>query len=521
MVKAGLILLLYLFPVCGDSALWSGVLIPLGAATCVWGSYQALRQDDVKLLMAWSTVSQLGLIAITVGLGTDLAIRAAALYLLAHAIFKAGLFLGIGAIDQAAGTRELSRLGGLGRRAPVLCGAVAVLAGSMAGLPPLAGFLSKELVLEKLMLADTFVHDIAVIGIVVGSIGTVAYTARFFFGCFAGSPRSDGAATPRRVGLGFILAPGLLATLSLPAGSLAGFTDRFVLEPMSAALLGYPLGAPELSLWHGVNVPLILSAVILALGFLLYRYNEHRRLPAGPAALGGERLFARFLAGAHSLGAFCDRALAGASPGVYTGLLLALALVWALPLAGHLAGAMASGWDPGGAIVLVLLVFALVLLVGLASAVGRILAFTAVGFAVAMLYSLLNAPDLVLTQLLVEVLTTVFFLLAARFVADRGLRAEPSRMVQGVRLVFAAVLGIAGAGLVVALHPVTPDTRLSDFYFEAGPILAKGHNLVNLVLGDFRALDTLVETLVVLATALGVIALLLGRELPSRRGVRR
>jgi multicomponent Na+:H+ antiporter subunit A len=152
MVKAGLILLLYLFPVCGDSAVWTGVLIPVGALTCIWGSYRALGEDDAKLLMAWSTVSQLGLMTITIGLGTDLAIRAAALYLLAHGVFKAGLFLGIGAIDHAARTRRLSELGGLRHRTPLLCVVVAVLAGSMAGLPPFAGFLSKELVLKKLLL---------------------------------------------------------------------------------------------------------------------------------------------------------------------------------------------------------------------------------------------------------------------------------------------------------------------------------------------------------------------------------
>jgi multicomponent Na+:H+ antiporter subunit A len=159
--------------------------------------------------------------------------------------------------------------------------------------------------------------------------------------------------------------------------------------------------------------------------------------------------------------------------------------------------------------------------VALASKVGRIMDVTVVGFAVAMLSNLLNAPDLVLTQLLVDVLTTVFFLLAVRYAADHPLLAETSRMVQGARLVFAAVLGIAAAGLVVALQAVAPDTRLSDAYFEAGPSLAKGHNLVNLVLGDFRALDTLVETLVVLVTAFGVAALLQGRELPPRHGVRR
>jgi multicomponent Na+:H+ antiporter subunit A len=520
MVKAGLILLLYLFPVCGDSALWSGALVPLGAATCIWGAYQALRQDDVKLLMAWSTVSQLGLIAVTAGLGTDLAIRAAALYLFAHAIFKAGLFLGIAAIDSAAGTRELSRLGGLGRRAPWLCGVVAVLAGSMAGLPPFAGFLSKELVLKKLMLADSPVHDVAVIGIVLGSIGTVAYTARFFLGCFAGSPRSDGAASPRRVGLGFLLAPAVLAVLSLAGGLLAGPTDRFVLEPVSDALLGYALGAPQLALWHGVNVPLVLSGVIVSVGYALYRWNERRPLPPTPAAVAGERLFAGFLAGAQGLGGLSSRALASASPSVYLGLLLALALVWALPLAGEIPGSLASGWEPDALVVLGLLVFALALLVRLASKVGRILALTAVGFAVAMLYNLLNAPDLVLTQVLVEVLTTVFFVLAVRFVADREPPAEPSRAIQAARLAFAGILGIAGAGLVVALQGVAPDTLLADAYFEAGPTLAKGTNLVNLVLGDFRALDTLVETLVVLAAALGVIALLLGRELPPREGAR-
>jgi multicomponent Na+:H+ antiporter subunit A len=318
-----------------------------------------------------------------------------------------------------------------------------------------------------------------------------------------------------------MLAPGLLAVLSLAAGLLAGFTDRWVLEPMSAALLGYPLDAPKLSLWHGINVPLILTGVILTLGFLLYRYNEHRRLPAFPAALAGERLFAGFLAGAQALGGLCNRGLAGAPPSVYTSLLLALAFVWALPMGGQFADSMTSGWNPGGAIVLALLAFGLALLVTLASKVGRILAFTAVGFAVAMLYNLLNAPDLVLTQLLVDVLTTVFFLLAVRYTADHPLPAESSRMVQGARLVFSAVLGIAAAGLVVALRAVTPDTRLSDAYFEAGPTLAKGHNLVNLVLGDFRALDTLVETLVVLVTAFGVTALMLGRELPPRLGERR
>ncbi len=521
MVKAGIVLLLYLYPICGASPLWDLALVPLGAATCIWGSYRALGQDDTKLLMAWSTVSQLGLIVITAGLGNDLAIRAALLYVISHAVFKAGLFLGIGAIEQASGTRDISRLGGLCRRTPLLCAVVALLAGSMAALPPLAGFLSKELVLKKLLLSDTAVHDIAVLGIVLGSIGTVAYTARFFFGCFAGAPRSDGAAQASTPGAAFLVSPTILAILTLVLGLGAAYTDRWLLEPMTAAILGQPLDAPALALWHGVNVPLILSGVILILGLLLHRWTGTRTLPSGPPWLAGPRLFEGFLSTAQATGAVCSRAIAGARPSRYFAAALGLGLFFALPLAGELSVLLDEVWDLAGGIVLVLLAFALLLVVGLASQVGRILGLTAVGFAVTMLYAMLHAPDLVLTQILVDVLTTVFFLLAVRFVANREPQPGPAVAVQGLRLGFALVVGLALASLAAAVYRVPPDTRVADAYFEAGPTIAKGLNLVNLVLGDFRSFDTLVETLVVLLAALGAIALLLGREVSQSSGEER
>jgi NADH:ubiquinone oxidoreductase subunit 5 (subunit L)/multisubunit Na+/H+ antiporter MnhA subunit/multisubunit Na+/H+ antiporter MnhB subunit len=514
MVKAGLVLLLYLFPICGASVLWTAVLVPLGAATCIWGSYRALGEDDIKLLMAWSTVSQLGLMTITVGLGTDLAVRAAALYLFAHAVFKAGLFLSIGAIDRAAHSRRLSQLGGLGRRAPLLCFVVAVLAGSMAGLPPFAGFLSKELVLKKLMLADPLVHDVAVIGIVLGSIGTVAYTARFFFGCFAGAPRSDSAAAAHAPGWAFLFGPALLGALSLLGGLGAAYTDRWLVEPMSAALLGYPLDAPRLALWHGVNVPLVLSAVILTLGFLAHRFLGGRHLPPAPDWLQGPRLFDAFLAAAQAAGEACNRALAGAQPRVYFAAALGLGLAAALPLSRGLAPALVGSWDPRGGVVLVFLGAGLWLLVGLASRIGRVLALTAVGFSVALLYGFLHAPDLMLTQLLVEVLTTVFFVLALRFLGPPQPAAPSGRGLRGLRLGIAVAAGLATASVASALQALPHDGRLPDYYFRAGPAIAEGDNLVNLLLADFRGLDTLIETLVVLLAALGVVALLVGREIP-------
>ena len=263
MVKAGLILLIYLFPVCGGTVFWTALLVPIGGATCIWGSYRALGQDDIKLLMAWSTVSQLGLMTLTLGLGTDLAIRAGILYLFAHALFKAGLFITVGGIEHAARTRQLSKLGGLRRKAPALFWCTLILCGSMAGLPPFAGFLSKELVLEKLLLAAPLVHDVAVIAIVLGSIGTIAYTSRFFFGTFAGSPRSEGASNAHAPGFGFLLAPAVLAVLSLLAGIGAQWIDGWFLEPVSWTLVGSPIEAPQLALWHGITVPLLLTAGIL------------------------------------------------------------------------------------------------------------------------------------------------------------------------------------------------------------------------------------------------------------------
>ncbi|MBW2271895.1 MAG: DUF4040 domain-containing protein [Deltaproteobacteria bacterium] len=515
MVKAGLILLLFLFPVCGESGLWTAALVPLGALTCVWGSWRALGQDDIKLLMAWSTVSQLGLMTITLGLGTDLAVRAAALYLFAHALFKAGLFLSIGAIDHVAHTRMLPELGGLRRRAPALFWVVAVLCGSMAGLPPFAGFLSKELVLKKLTLADAWVHDIAVLGIVLGSIGTVAYTVRFFSGVFMDEARSEGAAKAHSPGAGFLVGPALLAALSLAGGLGARYVDRWLLEPVSAALLGYRLDAPELALWHGINVPLILSAVIIAGGILLHRVLEHRHLPSGPPGLSGPRLFEASLAGAQALGSRLDRGLAGASPSLYFALALLFAFAWALPMAGGLAELGGLVWKPAGVMILLIQLLALAGLVLLRGRVSRILLLSAVGFTVAIFYRLLHAPDLALTQLLVEVLITVFFVLALRFVGARR-RGDARRpvLLRGVQIVFSLVIGLAGAALVLALSRVEPDPRLLDYYAQAGPGIAQGLNLVNLILVDFRGIDTLIETFVVLVAVAGVAGWLLGDENP-------
>ncbi|MBW2527170.1 MAG: DUF4040 domain-containing protein, partial [Deltaproteobacteria bacterium] len=516
MVKAGVILLLYLYPVVSGTPLWTSILVPLGAATCLFGAYRALAQEDIKLLMAWSTVSQLGLLCLTAGLGTDLAARAVVLHLFAHAVFKAGLFLSVGAIDHAAHTRQLAELGGLGRRAPLLLAACAILAGSMMGLPPFAGFLSKELILEKAMLAHPVIHGLAISAIAVGSVGTVAYTLRFLLGTFAGEPRSEGARAAHAPGFGLMLGPAVLAALTLIGGLAAPITDRVFLEPASEALLRTVLEAPDLALWHGITPVLIWSIAIVSAGVVLYRRLRVHPLRKPPRD-EGERAFDRFLDAAQRIGGAVAAGLSGLNPNAYFAAAVLLgygAAALTLPAMGRLDLSLPLG----GGIVLGLLVVLIVALLRLEGRLTRVLLLGLVGAVIALLFRLLHAPDLMLTQLLVEALLTVFLALSLRMLERCPGRAPMRGTATLGRVAIAAVAGLGAAALVAGLLTTPADSRLLDFYLRAGPEIAKGRNLVNVILVDFRGLDTLVETIVVVLAAFGVGGLLHRREMPSRAG---
>ncbi len=521
MVKAGVILLLFFYPVLGGSPLWTWGLLPLGAATCVWGSVRALAQSDIKLLMAWSTVSQLGLITLTIGLGTDIAIRAAILHVFAHAVFKAGLFLTVGGVDHAAHSRSLHDLGGLWRRAPQLAVAAAILAGSMAGIPPLAGFLSKELILKKAMMAELWVHGLAVGAIVLGSVGTVAYSSRFFFEVFTGQARSASARAAERPSVGLLLAPLALAGSTLLAGPAAPWVDRVFLEPVAFAMVGRPLEVKALSLWYGINAALLLSVLIVSTGYLVDKWLGLRFLKEqAPRWWHGSELFDSLMAASQSIGELVVRALAGGSPRAYLAIAAACGLLPGLVL---LPGLSEIDWisaEPAGATIVATLAVLLAFLVAAVRPLPRVLILTAIGFAVAMLFRLANGPDLMLTQLLVEVLVTIFFALAlwALPTGPREVAGERERPRRWGRVLLASAAGVGAASWVAALSRSTPDTAVATYVREVAPAIAKGDNLVNVVLTDVRSVDTLMETIVVVLGTLGVVALLKGRERDDRGG---
>ena len=520
MVKAGIVLLLYLYPLLGQSPLWTWVLLPVGAVTCIWGGLRALAQADIKLLMAWSTVSQLGLITLTIGLGTDVAIRAAILHLFAHAIFKAGLFLTVGGVDHVAHTRSLFELGGLWRRTPLLTVAAAVLVGSMAGIPPLAGFLSKELILKKAMLEQVWTHSLAIAAIVLGSIATVAYSSRFFFEVFSGQARSEKAAKAGRLPFGLMLAPSMLAAITLLAGPAAPWVDRWFLEPVAFSIVGAPLEVKPLSLWYGINAALLLSMVIVSVGYLIDRWLGLRFLGSeGARWWHGPDLFEAWMQRVQRLGELIGRMTAGATPRVYLAVAIACGYLPGLALASKLSELeWASNSAAGGAIVATLAVL-LVFLVTSGRPLPRILILTAVGFAVALLFRLANGPDLMLTQLLVEVLITIFFALSLWILPTKlsQATAESQRAGRLARGLLAVLAGIGAAAWVAGLSTSTPDNRVATFVREVAPAIAKGDNLVNVVLTDVRSLDTLMETIVVVLGAFGVVGLLKGRERFTQR----
>ncbi|MCU0690629.1 MAG: DUF4040 domain-containing protein [Polyangiaceae bacterium] len=514
MVKAGIILLLYLQPIAAGSPYWMAVLVPLGAITCVWGAYQALTQDDIKLLMAWSTVSQLGLLTITAGLGTDLAIRAAVLHLFAHAVFKAGLFLTVGAVDHVAHTRSLESLGGLRTASPVLVSVAAVLGGSMMGLPPFAGFLSKELILEKVMLAHPVVHAVAVAGIALGSVGTVAYTLRFLIRTFWGSPRSEGARLAHSPPWSFLAGPAILAGVTLAAGPGAPWVDALFLEPAITALVGSVLEAPTLALWHGITPALLWSTGIVTAGVFLVRRMRGRAL-RDLVRIEGSDGFESFMAAAQRAGLAMARVFAGLNPNVYFAVIVLVGFGAAIPLVAEVTN-LELDVPLGGGVLLGMLATLLAILLTLRGRLTRALTLGLIGSAVAVLFRMLSAPDLMLTQLLVEVLMTVFLALSLRLLMRYPI-APPKK--PGPRLgqsVIALLVGLGAAGLAAASLVTPRDTRLLSFYIEAAPEIAKGKNLVNVVLVDFRSLDTLIETIVVVLAALGVAGLALRREVPWR-----
>ena len=497
MVKAGVVLVAVTGPALGGLSAWKALGLGFGIVSIVWGAVGALRHTDAKLILAWGTVSQLGMMITLFSAGTPTAVLAAVSLLVAHALFKGALFLIVGEIDVRTGTRNIEQLGGLARSMPATC-AAAVLAGmSMAGIPPLLGFVAKETAIKAALALEGPEGWIVPVGVIGGSVLTVAYTVRFLVAVFGPGPETPLA--PRRHALG---APPLVLALAGVAGYAAlGWIDDLV-GPAAYRLSGAAVG--HLHRWPGFTAELGVSATVIVLGAIggLAVNRRPGRVPAAHAArwtdasIDFTSAFGR---------AACARLQHGSLP-VYLVTMAAMAAIATIPFVGHVGVGHIDAWHtPLQAVVAVAAVGAALALAAVGTRLGAGLALGATGISVAAVFVIHGAPDLVLTQLLVEAAVVVGFVLAfghlSRSFPRMGLRWRAVRMtVAGLGGVAVVVGLVAASGEPVAVPPLADMVAAS--VNEGG-----GSNVVNVILTDLRGLDTLGEVMVLATVALGVLAL--------------
>ncbi|MCL3837828.1 Na+/H+ antiporter subunit A [Aeromicrobium duanguangcaii] len=516
MVKAGVYLVALLAPVFADTPGWRPVLVSLGIATMILGGLRALRQYDIKLLLAYGTVSQLGFLVAVAGAGTRSAAFAALALLCAHGLFKSALFLVVGIIDRSVGTRDLRDLSGLRAARPALFVITIVAAASMAGLPVMFGFTAKEAALAAFVdLGKDLGHPgwgmAALVGIVVGSILTVAYSARFVWGAFADKAGVE-PCHPRAFSAGFTVVPGILAAASL----VAGFAGPALTPRIATYADQFPEGAHHamLTLWHGFTPALGLSAIAVVAGLALFVWRrpvaatQHAivdRLPMPDA----ERSYQAVMRGVDRLAVeITGRTQRGSLP-VYLGIILVTLVV--VP-----GTALIRAWEtpdvriadnPLQIVTGLIMAAAAILTVRSRRRLRAVLLLGVTGYGTSILFVAHGAPDLALTQVLVETFLLVTFVLVLRrlppFFSDR-----PFNIARWWRVGVGTAVGLTVSGFAFVATNARTATPISAGWAEPAYEYGGGKNIVNVALVDIRAWDTIGELSVLVVAATGIASLI-------------
>ena len=529
MVKAGVFLLARLWPALSGSEQWFWIVSGAGACTLVLGAYCAMFQNDLKGLLAYSTISHLGLITLLLGLNSPLAAVAAVFHILNHATFKASLFMAAGIIDHESGTRDIRKLSGLFKLMPYTATLAMVASASMAGVPLLNGFLSKEMFFaETVFINSTKWVEIAlpVVATVAGTF-SVAYALRFTVDVFFGPPATDLPHTPHEPPRWMRAPVELLVFTCLMVGIFPAQTVGPLLAAAARPVVGGELPEYSLAIWHGLNAPMIMSLIAMSGGIVLYvllrKQLKLNRFPLPPLIrfFNGKRFFERSLVVIMRGARRIERRIS--TQRLQSQLFL---LVLAAVIAG-LIPMIYSGlsWGdrpkiPGSIVFVTLWLMAIACALGAAwqAKYHRLAALTMVsvcGLVTCVTFVWFSAPDLALTQLVVEVVTTVLILLGLRWLPRRIEEVSPlPRTLRKARirrlrdLLLSTVVGGGMALLSYAMLTRQTPNDISSFYLSRALPEGGGSNVVNVMLVDFRGFDTLGEITVLVAVALTVFALL-------------
>jgi len=511
MVKAGVYLLARLSPIFAGTDAWVWLVAGSGGVTMLLGAFLALHQTDLKRLLAYSTVAALGIMTFLLGIGSDEAVVAVAVFVLAHALYKGSLFLIAGIVEHEAGFRDITRLSGLRGPMPITAVAALLAALSMAGLLPFFGFVGKELIYEAALSSQaqaTLVTGLVVVPNVVFVVVAFLVGMRPFIGPLAELPKR--AHDP---GPGMLAWPVLLGLVGATFGLAPAILATSVVGGAAPSVLGASREI-DLALWHGLTPALAISAVtLLAGGLIAWRIGPvaaaSRRLDVG-GSVGPERAYSAVIALA-LLGA------RGVIAGLQSGLLRRYVLT-TLAVGTVLVGAAFAG---SGALpdlrfeldvrlhevaIVAIIAAAAIVAIRTSSRLAAVAALGVVGYGVALLFLLFGAPDLAMTQVLIETLTVFLFVLVLFHLPRFAIRSSRATRVRDG--IVAAAAGVLMTGVTLAAFTITGDRLVAEYYEQNSVPEGHGDNVVNVILVDFRAFDTLGEITVLSTAALGIYALI-------------
>ena len=524
MVKVGIFLLLLMSEPLGGTAIWFVMVSTFGILSLIWGAYRALKQTDLKAILAFSTISQLGLVITLIGYGSRAAIIAALFHLLNHSVFKGSLFLVTGMVDHATGTRDIRLLGGLSKAMPItsalaLCGGFA-----MAGLPPFNGFLSKEMFFESSI--EAVRGNLGVLGdyallfpafAVVASIFTFLYCMIIVFKVFYGGHLTEKAPHHPHEPEKMMLIPcAIMASGTILAALFANYIAEALLIPAAFAVTGTH-GELHISFWHGINLPLAMTIIVIGCGVYLFRRLDRflAFLHRAPEILSGDKVYDWLIPrnglvkGANHITNFY---MTGRLQNYVQFICISFVLITVYIMV--FKGAFVIDYSDLAPIkafeamwIAVLLIATFITVVSKGRTVSLI-SVGIVGYSIAFLFVIFSAPDLALTQMVIESISIVLFFLAFRYLPRDYSEKDVSIIKKSVNILISLAVGAAVTVIALIGHSNKLFDTISGYYVENSKILGGGYNVVNVILVDFRGLDTMGEITVISIAAIGVFILI-------------
>jgi len=511
MVKAGVYLVARLGPLFTGIGLWENTIVVVGTVTALVGGYLSLLQVDLKRILAYSTVSALGTLMLLLGFGTAIATKAAVVFLVSHALYKSALFLVAGTIDHSTGSRDIRELAGSMHIFPLASSVAVLAAASKAGIPVTSGFLAKETIYEALLpstpqdlllLAAVFLVNASFVGVAcLVAVGP----------CF-GKP-SPAVRHSHPPSWGLILPSTFLSLAGAAIGCFPSLLSEYFINPAVIAIV--PTSKPAtLKLWHGFNLPILLSVLTLLVGGILYGQRKKMRgfgnIYSSLSALGPLAGYEFCLAGLKTVASWQTNLLQSGKLRIYLlVVLVTFAAVVANELLNHIEVVAGPPWLDVRLYEVclpVLILASTFLVIRTKSRLTAVCGLGVIGYAIAMLFVMFGAPDLAMTQFAIETLTVILFVsVIYRFPHFSTLSSHNAKVRDAI---VAIVVGVLMSGIVLVTTAAHAPSRVSQYFVDNSLAVAKGENMVNVILVDFRGLDTLGEITVLAVAALGIYTLM-------------